>query len=55
MFEYFYNLSWVKDRLDYLVGRITVRSPASAIGRGLEPLDVRTDPEPDSTGDKNQK
>jgi hypothetical protein len=33
-----------------LVGRTTVRSPATAIGRGLEPLDARTDPEQDSTG-----
>ncbi|MCI80100.1 hypothetical protein A2U01_0101371, partial [Trifolium medium] len=24
--------------------RITIRSPATAIGKGLEPLDVRTDP-----------
>jgi hypothetical protein len=28
-----------------LVGRTTVRSLATAIGRGLEPLDVRTDPQ----------
>jgi hypothetical protein len=32
----------------------TVRFPATAFGRGLEPLDARTDPEPDSTdGEKN--
>ncbi|MCI77321.1 hypothetical protein A2U01_0098591, partial [Trifolium medium] len=27
-----------------LVGRITVRSSATATGRGMEPLDARTDP-----------
>ncbi|MCI52783.1 hypothetical protein A2U01_0074029, partial [Trifolium medium] len=27
--------------------RTTVRSSATAIGRGLEPLDARTDSEPD--------
>jgi hypothetical protein len=25
------------------------------IGRRLKPLDIKTDPEPDSIGDKNQK
>jgi hypothetical protein len=40
-----------------LVGRTTVRDPAIAIGRGLEPFDAITDPEPDSTGGekKNKK
>jgi hypothetical protein len=37
-----------------LVGRTTVRSPATTIGRGLKPLDELT-PEPDSTGSENQK
>jgi hypothetical protein len=37
------------------IGRTTVRFPAIVIGRRLEPLDVRTDPKPDSTGGENQK
>ncbi|PNX70837.1 hypothetical protein L195_g057793, partial [Trifolium pratense] len=28
-------------------GKTTVQSLATAIGRGLEPVDARTDPEPD--------
>lgn len=28
-----------------LVGRTTIRSLATATGRGLEPLDIRTDPQ----------
>jgi hypothetical protein len=29
--------------------------PATTIGRGLEPLDVRTDPKPDSTNGERKK
>jgi hypothetical protein len=32
-----------------------VRSSATSIGRGLEPLDVRTDPEPYLIGSENKK
>jgi hypothetical protein len=38
-----------------LVGKIMVRSSAAAIRRGLKPLDIRSDPKPDSTGSENQK
>jgi hypothetical protein len=38
-----------------LVGETTVRFSATAIGRGLESLDVRTEPQPDLTGDENKK
>jgi hypothetical protein len=34
---------------------ITVRSPATAVGRGLEPHDGRTDPQPDLTDGENKK
>lgn len=37
-----------------LIGRTTVRSPATAIERELEPFDVRTEPGPDSTGGKKK-
>jgi hypothetical protein len=33
----------------------TIRFSATAIGRGIEPLDARTDPEADITGVKRKK
>jgi hypothetical protein len=37
-----------------MVGRTTVRSSATAIGRGLKPLDDRTDPRTKLGGLNNQ-
>jgi hypothetical protein len=37
------------------VGRTTVQSLAAAIKKGLEPLDVKTNPKPDSIGSENKK
>jgi hypothetical protein len=39
-----------------LVERTTVRASATAIERGLKPIDTKIDPKPDSTsGKKNKK